>query len=169
MNALTRLTRGMGVPRAALRERMLPLRNPYSARRTNTPPAACRWQGRVPLRSLRVTRSVTLPGFRRLRSVFPSDARAARSEGFLRETIRLAPRSECAGANTAFLYGYRRLRSVRHKGVAARNRLKHRAHRGASRSHCATSRGTITALISSRRSWSIMLRGMRRDCEGHRR
>jgi hypothetical protein len=69
---------------------MAPLRNPYSARRTNTPPAACRRQGRVPLRSLRVTRSVTLPGFRRLRSVCPSDACAARSEEFLRETNRHA-------------------------------------------------------------------------------
>jgi hypothetical protein len=74
--------------RASRGERMVSLRNPYSARRTNIPAAACRSQGRVPLRSLHMTRSVTLPGFRRLRNVCPSHARAARSEGFLRETIR---------------------------------------------------------------------------------
>ena len=39
----------------------------------------------------------------------------------------------------------------------------------ASRCHCAASRRTTMAIISSRRSWSITLPGMRRDCEGDRR
>jgi integrase/recombinase XerD len=71
-------------------------------------------------------------------------------------------RCRCLLDDTPYPKAPRRLPQILRVGEMA-------ASRRASRSHCATSQGTTTAIISSRSSCPITLLGMRRDCEGDRR
>lgn len=121
---------------------MVPLRNPYSARRKNTPAAIRRRKGRVPLRSPRHARSVTLRGSWRLRSVFPSVARAARSEGFLRETTR--PRTAA-----------RAVRACRQNDPALKGPFTTRGSQSSSSRHCFRRAFTLPSSGKSRGSESF--------------
>jgi hypothetical protein len=70
---------------------------PSSARRQNTPAAACRRHGRGPLAPFILSRSSPYRDVWRLRTVLPSNVRAARSKGFsARPSVRTA-----AGGHTA--------------------------------------------------------------------